>query len=375
MSLYTFTNDGTKLDKITPTSFCSENIREVDHIQEALATDISVLEDGLLVISREYNKWAGSQKAIDILALDLDGNLVVIELKRGCTDSAPDLQAIRYAGMLSVMSREDIILTLQEYREFNSVSEAEAVLREFFQGEVDEYNLGEKVRIYLVAQNFTDEVVATVLWLNSQGLDVSCYTLSPYRYQDVLLLHAQKLIPLREANEWQQKFTRKRMEVQETESKVQNWNGEYYASLWPAFEWELAYKYGFIAAGGGKWYSSTFLKLKKDVRVWVKWVQHGYVGVGSIESQPIPMGEFKVEFEGQEKLLSELSPFIAKLAENDGTEYAFYALKVNWEKKVTGNKAVSDLGLYGIRNVVCRPKSDRWLPTLAALKKQWGMAE
>lgn len=219
MPLHKFSSDCKRLVPVEKTSFCSEGIREVDHIQEALAADISILEQGLLVIDREYNKWVSSQKAIDILAIDQDGNLVVIELKRGDNDKYVDLQAIRYAGMASVMTREDIVSTYQEYAGLETESEAEAVISAFLGGEIDEYGLGEKVRIFMVAQEFVDEVVATVLWLNAQGLDISCYTLNPYKHQGELLLFSQRLIPLREASEWQDKYARKKQEVQVSNTK------------------------------------------------------------------------------------------------------------------------------------------------------------
>ena len=214
MSLHKFSNDNTRLFPVEKTSFWAEGVLEVKHIQEALAADIEILEQGLMVIAREYNKWAGSQKAIDILAIDRDGTLVVIELKRGNNDKYVDLQAIRYAGMVSVMSREDIVSTYKEYAKLGSESEAEEAVSVFLGGDrLDEYSLGENVRIFLVAEEFADEVIATVLWLNTQGLDISCYTLSPYKFRDELLLFAQRLIPLREASEWQGKFAQKKQEV------------------------------------------------------------------------------------------------------------------------------------------------------------------
>ncbi|SIN93302.1 endonuclease NucS domain-containing protein [Halodesulfovibrio marinisediminis] len=219
MSLHKFSNNNTRLSPVEKTTFLDEGVLEVKHIQEALAVDIEILEQRVMVIAREYNKWAGSQKAIDILAIDQDGNLIVIELKRGTNDSTPDLQAIRYAGMVSVMSREDIVSTYQEYAKLETESEAEAVISAFLGGEIEEHSLGEKVRIFIVAQDFTDEVVATVLWLNTQGLDISCYTLSPYKHNDDLLLFSQRLIPLREASEWQGKFARKEREVRASNVK------------------------------------------------------------------------------------------------------------------------------------------------------------
>jgi len=345
----------------------------VKHIQEALAFDLEILEKDLLVICREYNQWAGSQKAIDILAIDRDGNLVVIELKRGTSDKTPDLQAIRYAGMVSVMSRSDIISTYQDYQKLESFAEAEAEIAGFLISDENEYNLGMNVRIFLVAQDFSNEVVATVLWLNSQGLDVSCYTLSPYKHGEDLILLSQRLIPLREAGEWQDKFVKKGREAREGGSR--SWNNEYYLSLWADFRWDIGHRYSFVAAGGGTRYSRGIRRLPVGARVWINWIKHGYVAVGTVESKAVPGSEFTVITESGEQFLADIAPFGKELAKYSGTDKEFYAVRINWLHADHTDHVKYQAGLYGNQNVVCRPKDPKWEDTISALKKRWKLTE
>ena len=52
-------------------------------LEAALATDLSLVGEGLLLIKRQVATASG--KFVDMLAVDVQGTLVVIELKRGKT--------------------------------------------------------------------------------------------------------------------------------------------------------------------------------------------------------------------------------------------------------------------------------------------------
>ena len=68
-----------------------------------------MLEEGLFIVAEEFSNWEDSSRSIDLLALDAEGNLVVIELKRTQTGDHSELQAIRYAAMVSNMTLEQLI--------------------------------------------------------------------------------------------------------------------------------------------------------------------------------------------------------------------------------------------------------------------------
>jgi len=98
--------------RLEPTSFAEAQIRERADLQRLLRGRIGVLssdDDGkpdLLVIAEEFGEWTESRRRIDLLALDRAANLVVIELKRVEDGGHMELQAIRYAAMVSTMTFE-----------------------------------------------------------------------------------------------------------------------------------------------------------------------------------------------------------------------------------------------------------------------------
>ncbi len=104
MPLYEMTP--TAFRPINRTSFADLRVRERDDLQRLLRTQIDVLGDDLYVIAEEFGDWDESRRRIDLLAIDRQANLVVIELKRTNDGGHMDLQAIRYASMVSAMTFE-----------------------------------------------------------------------------------------------------------------------------------------------------------------------------------------------------------------------------------------------------------------------------
>lgn len=57
-----------------------------------------------MVLAEEFGDWEESRRRIDILCLDSDARLIVVELKRTEDGGHMELQALRYASMVSRMT-------------------------------------------------------------------------------------------------------------------------------------------------------------------------------------------------------------------------------------------------------------------------------
>ena len=99
MTLYVVQDQ--QLKAVPTTSFAQEGLLERKHLQAMLHRDPSPLGEDLLVLREEFGQWQDSQRRIDLLCLDKGGSLVVVELKRTADGGHMDLQAIRYAAMVS----------------------------------------------------------------------------------------------------------------------------------------------------------------------------------------------------------------------------------------------------------------------------------
>ena len=94
------------IEPLQDTSFAAHGVRERVDLQRLLKKNISVVAPDVLIIAEEFAEWDDSRRRIDLLGIDTDANLVVIELKRDDEGAHMDLQAIRYAAMVSTMTFE-----------------------------------------------------------------------------------------------------------------------------------------------------------------------------------------------------------------------------------------------------------------------------
>ncbi|NVJ65991.1 MAG: hypothetical protein HWE16_05835 [Gammaproteobacteria bacterium] len=204
MSLFRISSgEITALDK---TTFANQNILERNDLQQALKHNIDVIAPECLVISEEFSYWQDSKKRIDLLAIDKNANLVVIELKRDETGSHMDLQAIRYASMVSPLTYEQACKYFQKYLDKNTPNEhndAEEIIKDFLDwDEPEKDDFAQDVRVVLVSADFSKELTTSALWLRDKGIDISCVRLSPYKYQDETLINAEQIIPVPETAEY-----------------------------------------------------------------------------------------------------------------------------------------------------------------------------
>jgi hypothetical protein len=75
-----------------------------------------------------------------------------------------------------------------------------------------EDEFAQNVRIVLASANFSKEITTSVLWLNERDVDISCVRLSLYKLDDRLVLSADQIIPLPEAESYQIEVRQKRRE-------------------------------------------------------------------------------------------------------------------------------------------------------------------
>ncbi len=202
MPLYRWNPDN--LEPVPATTFESEQILE-EKLRTLLRDQPEVLEEGLFIIAEEFSNWQDSGRSIDLLALDGEGNLVVIELKRTQTGDHSELQAIRYAAMAANMTLEDIVDAHQAYLRRRGVEEDARgrVLNHLgVEEEPDAEIHTDRPRIILASAGFSTELTTSVLWLRGGAMDISCIKLQLFQSGDGLLFDSSQVIPLPEASDY-----------------------------------------------------------------------------------------------------------------------------------------------------------------------------
>lgn len=210
MALFEMTGDS--LTAVPPTTFAAEGVLERQHLQSVLRDNISALDESLLVVAEEFGDFEGSDRRIDLLCVDRQARLVVVELKRTTDGGHMDLQALRYAAMVSSMTFDKLAETLERHlRQTDPANEEDArkTLAEWLDDGEDSV-IESEVRIILVSAGFGTEITTTVLWLNTvYNLDIRCVRLIPHRVDGLLILDITQLIPLPEAEEFTIKLRRR----------------------------------------------------------------------------------------------------------------------------------------------------------------------
>lgn len=210
---------GKKAEKIEAVTFSELGMQEND-IEEILRCSIDMLcndEESMLIVGRQVkNEKLGRS---DLTAVDNNGNIVLIEIKRDRKDienrkEAFEFQAIRYAASYATIESADDLVKkvyapyIEKYRnefelgELTSYELGIRKLNEFLRVNGAENNFNKKQKIILVASDYDDQTLSAVAWLNSNCVDMSCIKLTPYKINNEVYLNAEKLLPLTDYDDY-----------------------------------------------------------------------------------------------------------------------------------------------------------------------------
>lgn len=203
MSLYELRSE--RLVPVKETSFTAERLSERYDLQRLLRDQIDVIAPETLVLAEEFCDWEDSRRRIDLLCLDRQGSLVVVELKSTEDGGHMELQALRYAAMVSTLTFDQAVDAHERYLlSRGETADARQRILSFLGWDAgDQHPFAEDVRIVLASPDFSKEITTAVLWLNQRDLDIRCVRVRPHRLGDTLLLDVQQIVPLPESVEYQ----------------------------------------------------------------------------------------------------------------------------------------------------------------------------
>lgn len=185
-------------DLIEETNLSKMGVWERTHLQTWIAERPEILGEDLLTIATEYSGFDKTSRRLDILAIDKEGKLVVIELKRDVAEKFIDLQAIHYAAFCSTLTFDDIVDIKSNYYVNEAEEDVEAEILDFITNK-DFKDLDNEPRIILVANSFKEETLAAVMWLRDIGADIKCVKLESYEVDNKIIITPDIIIPLPEA--------------------------------------------------------------------------------------------------------------------------------------------------------------------------------
>lgn len=338
---------GNTLEPVSRGKLANENMIEgwIERQPDLLGLD-------LLIIGRQVVTEFGGR--IDLLGIDGDGNLVIVELKRDRTPREIIAQVLDYASWVSSLTTRQVHELASAYLK----TPLDTVFRERF-GNALPQTLNETHTMVIVASSFDASSQRIVRYL-SEKHDIAINTafFSVFEEDGRTLLATDWLLDQSEV-------------IERSEARVQApWSGLWYVNVGEGSSrsWEDMRRYGFIAAGGGEWYSSPLQRLQVGDPIVAYQKQAGYVGHGKVISTAV----MARDFDTPDGLLLDQTLAQPNLAhDRDDPKLAEYVVGVEWLKTVPISEAKWAEGLFANQNIVCKLRDPK---TVDFLKEQFGVA-
>jgi hypothetical protein len=148
-----------------------------ERLEAWLEADIAILDPGLLVIGRQVHASGGP---IDLLCMDVTGDLVIVELKRDRTPRDVTAQALDYASWVDGLSHDRVT----EIADGNLARGLEDAFREKFNTELPE-TLNEEHRILVVGSEIDASTERILRYLSDRhGVNINAATFDYFQSDD-----------------------------------------------------------------------------------------------------------------------------------------------------------------------------------------------
>ncbi len=296
----------------------------------------------LMVIGRQVVTAYG--KKIDLLAIDREGSLYAIELKRDKTPREVVAQALDYGSWVKGLTYEQIVAIHEGY----AATPLEVAFADRFNDAIPGL-LNQDHHLIIVASELDASTERIVNYLSADyGVPVNALFFRYFIDDGREYLARTWLIPPSEAEAHTQ--TGKG-------GKKETWNGtDFYVSFGEGEHrsWDDAREFGFVSGGGGKWYWQTLDLLQPGQRVFVCIPQKGYVGVGEVVAPSVPVKDFSVLVDGVEVPILNAPIHAGKMGEYaDDPERSERVVRVKWTKTLAGDKYVWEKGMFANQNTAC----------------------
>lgn len=234
--MFRISEDRRSIETLEERSLADMNCKETESIHEWIRKEPSCLGENLLIIQSHFSDFSESNQELDLLALDKDGNLVIIEIKRDDKDKNITWQSLRYAAACTSFSQDQIFDACQDYLEkFDPNLSAEDYISEFIDGNISDTQFNSTQRIILVASDFPAEVKAVGIWLNNK-VDIKCIQFTTSASGNEYFIHFEKVIPLETEQEYLISYAKNERSDQMSSSEIA------YKEFWTKFLNEMKKK-------------------------------------------------------------------------------------------------------------------------------------
>lgn len=167
-----------KIEDDHPVQVQQKKLEIESRLEKWIIQDITLVSNDLLVISQQFSTQHGG--IIDVLALDHEGNIVILELKRAKTPRDIVAQLLDYSASLDGMSSQEIQDIANRFYEKTNSTLDDAFERKFHTELPDVLN--GRCRMYILASEIDSSSERIVKYLSEKyGVDINIATFAYFQ--------------------------------------------------------------------------------------------------------------------------------------------------------------------------------------------------
>lgn len=308
-----------------------------ERLESWIEQDISLIGVDAMIIGRQVHTDFGGY--IDLLAINSDGELIIIELKRRKTPRDIVAQCLDYGTWVYGLTYDDIVELYKTYKS----SDFDKDFTEYFETQVPE-KINSGYQTIIVAASLDDSTERIVEHLNEvHKVNINAVFFNVFTKDGKEFIARSWLKDPADAEE---------ISVSGKKSK---WTGYLFVNtgiteIDTARDWKLNKKYSFISAGGGARWINAIKKLKKDDKIFALIKGKGYVGYGVVEEEAVLVKNYMYN----DKLIIEDLPNDHPWRQKKDPLIDEWLVRVNWIKTFEEDNAQWFKGAFANQNVVCK---------------------
>ena len=343
-------------------------------LEDILARDISIASSDWMIIGCQVlTPWG---KRIDLLCIDVQGRLIVLELKRDKTEREVVAQTLDYGSYVRTIQSDEVRRIFADYQKSKfpgSLQKTiEEAFREHFKGQPAPDELNPSHELVIVATTLDGATERIVDYLADEyDVRINAIFFRTFKDGDREYLTRAWLRDTDGVDGGATTTPAARERVA--------FNGEYYVNFGEGDnrQWDDARRFGFVSAGHGPKYRDAMQRLRPGNRIWVNVPATGYVGVGTVVDSAVPVKDFMVENGNGEKVPLLRAGIVCRTMDRDAddSDLSEYLVRVHWIKTVPLSEAIKEPGFFGNQNCVAEPRDARWPYTIDRLKQRLGVSD
>ncbi|MDI1466078.1 hypothetical protein QEZ54_34395 [Catellatospora sp. KI3] len=341
-----------------PVRLAHSNIPLEKKLEDLIEQDPDILGAPLLIIGRQVPTAYG--KFLDLLAVDGDGALHAIELKRDRTPRDVTAQVLDYGSWVQQLTHEDVIQIFATYRV--GISFEQAFADRFEVAPPEAVNTGHVLTIVAADMDPATERIINYLAGFRVPINVALFR----HFTDGERSYLARTWLLSEVASPEAGTNR--------QGTKEPWNGQdWYVSFGEEAgirSWKDARTYGFVSAGGGEWYSRSLRTLPVGARIFVYIPRRGYVGVGTVTGEAQPFETVALQVGDATVRMAGLDLGAGYRHAVDGPGREEFVVPVTWEHTLDQADAFWQKGMFANQNSACKLRN-RF--TLDLLTERFGL--